>query len=76
VDRTLAHGRSTTYNRIAEGLLPRPVKLGPRSIGWPDYEIEAINRARLAGRSDAEIRELVKRLERARAQADSPKVRQ
>jgi prophage regulatory protein len=33
--------RSTLYNRIATGEFPRPVSLGPRSVGWLESEINA-----------------------------------
>lgn len=55
--------RSSIYQRMAEGLWPKPVKLGPRSVGWPASEVIAMNAARIAGRSDADIRALVLRLE-------------
>ena len=58
--------RSTIYLRIQQGLWPKPVKLGPRSIGWPSSEVAAINAARIASMSDDEIRALVVRLELAR----------
>ena len=58
--------RSTIYLRIKEGLWPKPVSLGLRAVGWPSNEVEAINEARIAGKSDAEIRKLVKQLEAAR----------
>lgn len=58
--------RSTIYLRIRQGLWPKPVKLGPRSIGWPSSEVAAINAARIAGMPDDEIRALVVRLEFAR----------
>jgi prophage regulatory protein len=58
--------RSTIYLRIQQGLWPKPVKLGARSIGWPSSEVSAINAARIAGMSDDEIRALVVKLETAR----------
>lgn len=61
--------RSTIYLRIQQGLWPKPVKLGPRSIGWPASEITAINSARIAGQTDEEIRALVVVLEHARKTA-------
>lgn len=61
--------RSTTYLRIAQGLWPRPVSLGARAVGFPADECEAINAARIAGKSNDEIRALVKKLEAARVQA-------
>ena len=56
--------RSNTsiYNRVRDGLFTKPVSLGARAVGWPDYEVKAITRARIAGQSDDEIRELVNRL--------------
>ena len=50
------------YNAIREGLFTHGVAIGQRARGWPDYEVKAINAARIAGKSDAEIRELVKAL--------------
>lgn len=58
--------RSSIYLRIAQGLWPHPVKLGARAVGWPASELAAVNAARINGLSDAEIRDLVKRLEAAR----------
>ena len=54
--------RSTLYNRIGEGLWTKPVRLGPRAVGWAAREVEALNEARIAGKSDDEIRALVARL--------------
>ncbi len=61
--------RSTIYSEIKAGLWPKPVKLGPRSVGWPETEIEALNKARIAGKTDEEIRRLVLNLEIARKSA-------
>lgn len=61
--------RSTIYHRISQGLFPKPVQLGPRSVGWPANEVAAVNAARIAGKSPDEIRTLVTRLEVARKTA-------
>jgi len=58
--------RSTIYLRISQGLWPEPVKIGERSIGWPISEVEAINAARIAGKTDDEIRLLVVKLKAER----------
>lgn len=50
---------ASIYNAIREGLFTSGVAIGQRAKGWPDYEVQAINAARIAGKSDAEIRELV-----------------
>jgi prophage regulatory protein len=58
--------RSTLYLHIEQGLLTKQVRLGARSVGWPASEVEAINKARVAGLPDSAIRELVRRLHAAR----------
>jgi len=58
--------RSTIYLRISQGLWTKPVSLGPRAVGWPSNEVAALNAARIAGKSDDEIRTLVTKLEAAR----------
>ena len=61
--------RSTIYLRIMERLWTKPVALGPRAVGWPSDEIEALTAARIAGKTDDEIRALVTKLEGARKDA-------
>lgn len=56
------YSRSTIYLRIAQGLWTKPVSLGPRAVGWPAHEIDALNAARISGKTDAQIRELVESL--------------
>jgi prophage regulatory protein len=58
--------RSTIYLRVSQGLWTKPVSLGARAVGWPSDEVEAINAARIAGDTDDDIRDLVKKLEAAR----------
>lgn len=58
--------RSSLYNDIQNGLLTAPVKIGRQAVAWPAAEIAAINRARIGGKSDAEIRALVSELHAAR----------
>jgi prophage regulatory protein len=57
--------RSTLHEKIHEGLFPAPVKIGTLST-WPDFETDQILAARIAGRSEDEIRVLVRRLIDAR----------
>ena len=71
VESQSGYPRSTLYLRISQGLWTRPVKLGPRAVGWPAHEVTAINVARIAGQSDAEIRALVERLEADRKASTS-----
>ena len=60
------HSHSTHYLRISQGLFTKPVSLGARAVGWPTNEVAAINAARIAGKTDDEIRALVVKLEAAR----------
>jgi prophage regulatory protein len=53
---------ASIYNAIKAGLFTKSVPIGQRSVGWPSDEVQAINAARIAGNSEAEIRELVKQL--------------
>jgi prophage regulatory protein len=52
-------GKSKFYQLIKEGLFTPPIDIGGRSVAWPDNEVDAIISARIAGKSDAEIRTLV-----------------
>ena len=61
--------RSTLYLRIAQGMWTKPVSLGGRTVGWPASEVAALNTARIAGQTDSEVRELVRKLEAARKAA-------
>ena len=60
--------RSTFYAQVNLGLLPTPIKLGARAAGLPDFEVAAIAQARIAGKSDDDIKALVQRMHAARAQ--------
>ena len=62
------HRRSTFYAGIKRGEIPPPVKIGERAAAWPAHEIEAVNRARMAGAGSTELRALVARLLKERAE--------
>ena len=62
--------RSTIYLRIAQGVFTKPVSLGGRTVGWPASEVATLNAARISGKSDSEIRDLVTKLEAARNLVD------
>ena len=61
---------ASIYNAIRAGLWTTPVPIGQRSVGWPDTEVKAINAARIAGKSESEIRALVIRLHAIRTESD------
>jgi prophage regulatory protein len=59
---------ASVYNAIKAGLLTKPIKIGERAVGLPDYEVKAVTAARIAGKTDDEIRALVNRLHAKRAE--------
>jgi prophage regulatory protein len=59
---------ASIYNAINAGLFTKPVPIGQRSVGWPDDEVRAICAARIAGKTENEIRELVNHLHAKRAE--------
>ncbi len=63
---------ASIYNLIRDGLWTKPVLIGLRSVGWPDDEIRALCAARIAGKTEGEIRELVNRLHTQRAELLQP----
>jgi len=66
VERITGKSRSTIYRDIKKGLFTKPVSIGGDRVAWPSVEVEQINKARIAGKSDDEIKLLVKKLEEAR----------
>jgi prophage regulatory protein len=69
VKRVLGHrADASVYNAIRAGLFTTGVAIGQRAQGWPDYEAQAIATARVAGKTDADIRELVTALHAKRTE--------
>lgn len=71
VEAESGYSRSTIYLRISQGLWPRPISLGARAVGWPAGEVDALNAARIASKSDVDIRALVAKLQAARGSVRS-----
>jgi prophage regulatory protein len=63
---------ASIYNAIRDGLWTTGVSIGQRAKGWPDYEVDAIITARIAGKSDDQIRDLVKVLHAKRTELSLP----
>jgi prophage regulatory protein len=66
VTRRRNRSRSSTYVDIQEGRLTPPVRTGKKGSAWPDYEIDQLIAADIAGASEVEIRALVVELLAAR----------
>jgi len=61
--------QSTFYDWQQRQLMTPGIALGLRSVAWPAHELDAIAAARIAGKSEVEIRALVQDLIAARADA-------
>ncbi|SFR32721.1 helix-turn-helix transcriptional regulator [Litoreibacter janthinus] len=41
VESIVGLSRSTIYELMAQGSFPRPIKLGPRAVGWRERDVLA-----------------------------------
>ncbi len=57
---------TTLADRISNGLFPKPIPLGGRTVGWPSYEVDQVIKAMIAGKSEIDVRKLVSTLEAER----------
>ena len=64
--------RSALYEDQKDGLLPPAIHIGERAVAWVEEEIEAVKAARIAGKSDEYIRQLVKSLVAGRESSQLP----
>lgn len=60
------YSRSSLYLLIQKKLWPKQVNLGARAVAWPASEVDALVSARIAGKSEGEIKALVAQLEAQR----------
>lgn len=58
----LGISKSTLHVQINNGLIPPPISLGERAVAFVMHEIKAVLAAKIAGRSNDEIKQLVSRL--------------
>jgi prophage regulatory protein len=59
VEKMTGDSRTTIYRNVKRKLLTPPVKIGGGRVAWPQSEIVAINKARIAGKNDEQIMALV-----------------
>ncbi|MCH8079894.1 MAG: AlpA family phage regulatory protein [Proteobacteria bacterium] len=62
VEARLGIKKSMLYDHIKKGLIVGAIRIGDRAVAFLSAEIDAIVAARIAGKSDDEIRDLVKTL--------------
>lgn len=55
-------GLSTLYAHMDRKLFVEPIRLSPRFVVFPQEEVAAIVKARMAGKTDEEVRQLVAEL--------------
>ena len=54
--------RSSHFRDIKNGLCTTPINVGPNSVVWLSTELETLRSAAIAGKSEDEIRLLVRQL--------------
>jgi prophage regulatory protein len=64
----MGYSTRTAYTQVQLGLLPPPVTLAAKATGWPESELAAVQRARIAGKSESFIKQLVQDLVVKRAE--------
>jgi prophage regulatory protein len=62
-------GKGTIRNRIIDGLLPPPIDLGGRAVGWIESECLTVLEAMIAGKPQEKIKQLVSELVKQRNKA-------
>jgi prophage regulatory protein len=57
-------GLKTTafYTLIKSSRFPKPVRIGPKAVGWPSDEVELVLTAMVAGLPAKQIKELVSQI--------------
>ena len=60
--KQFSFSKSTLFSQIKQGLMPKPIPLGDRAVGYLQHELDAVLSARIAGKSNEKIKELVNSL--------------
>ncbi|MBT9611914.1 MAG: AlpA family phage regulatory protein [Burkholderiales bacterium] len=62
----LGLSRSSIYLQISDGLFPPPIHMSARCSAWPMHEVQRIILARVAQKTESEVREIVREIIKAR----------
>lgn len=54
--------KSMQYDLMKRGLMPSAIRIGERAVAFLESEIDTVVAARIAGKSDSEIREIIETL--------------
>ena len=68
LDATGHRSKTSIYNAVQAGMFTKPVRIEQQTTGWPDYEVQAIVAAQVAGQTPEEIRTLVNQLHTQRVE--------
>jgi prophage regulatory protein len=50
---------TSLHSRVKESLIPPPIPLGSRSVGWLEHELDQVLSFMIAGKSKDDIRALI-----------------
>lgn len=67
IEQRTGLARSTIYKMISAGEFTQPIRVFGNAVGWPSNEVQAIMKARIAGKTEKEIKELVSTLHAERS---------
>lgn len=56
VSSRVGYSRSSIYNFIASGEFPKPIRLGPRAIGWLESDIDRWIASRVEASGNSQIK--------------------
>ena len=71
VSAMTGRSRSMIYADIKSRTFPSPVRLGARSVAWVNHEVSTWIQAKIAGKTDDELKMLVASLVAARSTSAS-----
>lgn len=75
LEATGYRSQTSIYGQVTEGTFTKPIPIGKRSVGWPDFEVEQINLARVAGATSEQLKCLVTQLMAQRERLMPPLVK-
>ena len=59
LSKNLDKSDSTIDRDVQKGLLTPPIKFGERVSAWPEFEVDIVVAARIEGRSEDDIKQIV-----------------
>jgi prophage regulatory protein len=62
---------STYYSRIANGVWPKGISLGPNFVAWDDHEVDVMCEALAAEFTDDQLRQLVREIHARRTGSEA-----